>query len=105
MRIRGSMVPATDGRSGLRTGFGTGWYGQGMSFVRARPGPVTAAAIVVVAVVAGCLPPPRVANETATPVGSAAVASPSAVVPPPSAAPETQDVAIAAFAKQVASGK
>jgi hypothetical protein len=105
MRIRGSMVPATDGRSGLRTGFATGWYGPGMSVARARLWPLTGAAIAAVALVAACLPPPRVASETVAPVGSAAVGSPSAVVPPPSVAPEAHDVAVAAFAKQVASGK
>jgi hypothetical protein len=63
------------------------------------------AAIVAVALVAGCLPPPRVASETAVPAGSAAGASPSTAAPPPSVAPKKQDAAIAAFAKQVASGK
>ena len=105
MRIRGSMVPATDGRSGLRTHRDGGWYGQGMSFVRARLGASTAAAIVAAALVGGCLPPPRVASETIAPVGSAAATSPSAVAPPPTPAPRKEDAAIAAFAKQVASGK
>jgi hypothetical protein len=104
MRTRGSMVPATDGRSGQRTAPVVGWYGPGMS-VRPRLGPVTGAAFVAVALVAGCLPPPRVAGGTAAPIGSGADAPPSAVAPPPSHAPEAHDAAIAAFAQQVASGK
>lgn len=102
--MRGSMVPSTDGRSGLRTGADRGWYGPVMSMVRARLAPTTGIAIVAIALVAGCLPPPRVASRTAAPVASAAATSPSAFAASPSAAPKAEDVAIAAFGKQAASG-
>ena len=99
------MVPATDGRSGLRTKGDLGWYGGRMAVVGGRVGPSMGAAIVAVALVAACLPAPRIASGTAAPVNPSSAASPSAVAPPPSAAPAAHDVAIAAFAKQVASGK
>jgi hypothetical protein len=101
------MVPAVDGRTGSRTAVDSHWYGLGM--LSTRTGPIRTIGItflIAMMVVAGCLPPPGPTGPSvaAPSVATGSVApSPSGAAPSPSARPE--DAAIAAFARQVATGK
>jgi hypothetical protein len=79
-----------------------------MRSTRARHAALLAAVVGSATVVGACLPPPGPANSTGAPPSVAAGPStgePGSSSGAPSASPKAQDAAIAAFAKQVATGK
>jgi hypothetical protein len=96
------MVPAMAGRSGPKTAFGDGWYRLAMPPSRVRAALLFSAAVLVAVAAAGCLPPPNAATDASS---SPAASSGPSGTPRPSATPKPQDLAIAAFVKQVAGGK
>ena len=96
------MVTPRDGQDDPRTGFAGRWYRPGMLRAPSRAAPVATAAILCVVLATACLPPPTAVSEPTT--GPAT--SPAAIVTPqPSPSPKAQDLAIAAFTRQVTGGK
>ena len=100
------MVRSAHGRNGPMTRLDRGWYRRRMRSTRARHARLLAAVAGTAMAVGACLPPPGPATPTGAPPS---VAGPSSGAPSPpgtpSASPKAQDAAIAAFAKQVATGK
>lgn len=96
------MVPARGGRSGPMTAFDICWYRLAMPRSRVRAASFIATAVMAAMAAGGCLPPPNAVTGVSS--GPPVSQGPSGT-PRPSATPKPQDLAIAAFVKQVASGK